>query len=150
MKAKRISGTVVAIGINDSNIKLCEVAFKGEVLNVFKTVTIKTPEFSYEDGIVKDFPAIVKALNDAFKENNITTKNVVFSVSSSKILSKEVVVPALKSEKSVLSLVTANSGEYFPVSTEDCVYSYSLLDEFVEEENGKQVKKTIGIYTILC
>ena len=141
MKAKKISGKVVAIGINDSNIKLCEVAFKGEVLNVFKTVTIKTPEFSYEDGIVKDFPAIVKALNDAFKENNITTKNVVFSVSSSKILSKEVVVPALKSEKSVLSLVTANSGEYFPVSTEDCVYSYSLLDEFVEEENGKQVKK---------
>jgi hypothetical protein len=40
MKAKRISGKVVAIGINDSNIKLCEVAFKGEVLNVFKTVTI--------------------------------------------------------------------------------------------------------------
>ncbi len=141
MKAKRISGKVVTIGINDSNIKLCEVSFKGEVLNVFKTITIKTPEFSYEDGIVKDFPAIVKALNDAFKENNITTKNVVFSVSSSKILSKEVVIPALTSEKSILSLVTANSGEYFPVSTEDCVYSYSFLDDFVEEENGKQVKK---------
>ncbi len=141
MKAKRISGKVVAIGINDSNIKLCEVAFKGEVLNVFKSVTVKTPEFSYEDGIVKDFAAIVKVLNDAFKENKITTKNVVFSVSSSKILSKEVVIPALASEKRILSLVTANSGEYFPVSTEDCVYSYSLLDEFVEEENGKQVKK---------
>lgn len=141
MKARKISGRVVAISINDSNINLCEVAFKGDVLKVFKTVEIKTPEFSYEDGIIKDYPAIVKALNDAFKEHQIKTKRVVFSVSSSKILSKEVVIPALKGDKKILSLVTANSGEYFPVSTDDCVYSYTLLDEFTEEENGSQVKK---------
>ncbi len=141
MKAKRISGKLVAIGIDDSNIKLCEVAFKGGELNVFKSISVKTPEFSYEDGIIKDFPAIVRAINEAFKENQIKTKRVVFSVSSSKILSKEVVIPALSSGKRILSLVTANSGEYFPVSTEDCVYSYSLLDEFTEEDNGKTVKK---------
>lgn len=141
MKSSKINGRVVAISISDSNISLCEVAFKGEVLKVYKTVELKTPEFSYEDGIIKDYPALVKALNDAFKENNLKTKRVIFSVASSKILSKEVVIPALSSERRILSLVTANSGEYFPVSTEDCVYAYSLLDEFTEEENGKPVKK---------
>ncbi len=141
MKARKISGKVVAISINESNINLCEVAFKGEVLKVFKCLELKTPEFSYEDGIIKDYTSIVKVLNDAFKEHSISTKRVVFSVASSKILSKEVVIPSLSSEKRILSLVTANSGEYFPVSTEDCVYSYTLLDEFTEEENGKEVKK---------
>ncbi|MBE6648162.1 MAG: hypothetical protein E7614_01425 [Ruminococcaceae bacterium] len=141
MKARKFSGKVVTIAINDSNINLCEVAFKGEVLKVFKSIDLKTPEFSFEDGIIKDYPAIVKALNDAFNENQIKTKRVVFSVSSSKILSKEIIIPALGSHSRILSLVTANSGEYFPVSTEDCVYSYSLLDEFEEEENGASVKK---------
>lgn len=141
MKARKISGRVVAISISDSNINLCEVAFKGEVLKVYKSLDLKTPEFSYEDGIIKDYAAIVKTLNEAFKEHQIKTRRVVFSVASSKILSKEVVIPALKNEKRILSLVTANSGEYFPVSTEDCVYSYSLLDEFTEEENGAPVKK---------
>ncbi len=141
MKARKISGKVVAISISDSNINLCEVGFKGEVLKVYKSIDIKTPEFSYEDGIIKDYAAIVKALNEAFKEHQIKTRRVVFSVASSKILSKEVIIPALSSEKRILSLVTANSGEYFPVSTEDCVYSYSLLDEFTEEENESTVKK---------
>lgn len=141
MNTRKISGKVVSIAINDSFINVCEVGFKGDVLKVYKSLEIKTPEFSFEDGIIKDFAAIVKALNDSFKENNITNKRVVFSVSSSKILSKEVVIPALSSSNRILSLVTANSGEYFPVSTEDCVYSYSLLEEFTEEENGTQVKK---------
>ncbi len=141
MNTRKISGKVVSIAINDSFINVCEVGFKGDVLKVYKSLEVKTPEFSFEDGIIKDFAAIVKALNDLFKENNITNKRVVFSVSSSKILSKEVVIPALSSSNRILSLVTANSGEYFPVSTEDCVYSYSLLEEFTEEENGTQVKK---------
>lgn len=141
MKASKISGKVVAISISESNINLCEVSFKGDVLKVHKSVDLKTPEFSYEDGIIKDYAALVKALNEAFREHDIRTKRVVFSVASSKILSKEVVIPALSSPKRILSLVTANSGEYFPVSTEDCVYSYSLLDEFSEEENGALVKK---------
>ncbi len=141
MNTRKISGKVLSIAINDSFINICEVGFKGDILKVYKSFETKTPEFSYEDGIIKDYAAIVKALNEAFKENNITNKRVVFSVSSSKILTKEVVVPALGSSKKILSLVTANSGEYFPVSTEDCVYSYSLLEEFTEEENGKPVKK---------
>ena len=141
MKVRKISGRIVAIAIDDSNIKLCEVAFKGDTLNVYKNLSVKTPEFSFEDGIIKDYAAIVKTINEAFKENNIKTRRVSFSVQSSKILSKEVVIPALSSKKRILSLVTANSGEYFPVSTEDCVYSYSLLDEFTEEEDGKSIKK---------
>ncbi len=141
MNTRKISGKVLSIAINDSFINICEVGFKGEVLKVYKSFEVKTPEFSYEDGIIKDYAAIAKALNDAFKENNVTNKRVIFSVSSSKILTKEVVIPALGSSSRILSLVTANSGEYFPVSTEDCVYSYTLLDEFTEEENGKPVKK---------
>ena len=31
---------------------------------IAKTITIKTPEFSYEDGIIKDYAALVKALNE--------------------------------------------------------------------------------------
>ena len=94
MKASKISGKVVAISIGESNINLCEVAFKGDVLKVYKSVELKTPEFSYEDGIIKDYAALVKALNEAFREYDIRTRRVVFSVASSKILSKEVVIPA--------------------------------------------------------
>ena len=90
MNTRKISGKVVSIAINDSFINVCEVGFKGEVLKVYKSLEIKTPEFSFEDGIIKDYAAIVKALNESFKENNITNKRVVFSVSSSKILSKEI------------------------------------------------------------
>ena len=39
-----------------------------------------------------------------------------------------------------MSLIKANAGEYFPVATEDCVYAYTILDEFETENDGKKQK----------
>ena len=150
MNDKRLPSRFLLINVDTATIKICDVSMKKEVVYVYSAITIPTPEFSFEDGVLKDFPNVVRAINDALKLNGIKTKDVIFTISSSKVLTKEVTIPYIKSEQKILSLIASNANEYFPVSTEDCVYSYSVLEEFQVDVDGKMQKQMrIMAYAIM-
>ena len=140
MSKQKLPAKFLVINVDSDVIKICHVSKKKDSVTVHEAITVKTPEFSYEDGVLKDLPNIVKAIHEALGKSKIKTRDVVFSISSTKVLTKEVTVPYMSGDDKIMSLIRANAGEYFPVATEDCVYAYSVLETFDTENDGKKQK----------
>jgi len=133
-KARKLS-----ITINNEYIKICEISKIGKLITVHKAVTVPTPEKSYSDGMIKDIDSLAKTIKVALEDNKITTSNVVFSVTSTKIATKEVEIPNVKNNK-ITDIINTNATEHFPVNIEEYIIQYSVLEHLVNDENKIKVQ----------
>ena len=130
---------ILSITINNEYIKLCEMTKNGKLIIVHKAVTIPTPERSYSDGMIKDRGALAKIIKVALDDNRVTTSNVVFSLASTKIAIKEVIIPNVKNNK-IPDIINTNATEYFPVNIEEYIIQYSVLERLINDENKIKVQ----------
>lgn len=135
-----MASKVLTLEINNELIKLCEVSHQGmKNITVNRAVTIPTPEGSVDDGIIKNVQAVSEAIKLALTENLINSKDVIMTILSTKIASKEAVLPNVKLSK-VGDMVRANASEYFPVSNiEEYTLTHTVL-ETVEVEKEKNIR----------
>lgn len=131
-------GTLVSIVINNEFIKICEASKTGKSITLHKAIVVPTPVGSYNDGNIRDRGALVKAIKVAFDNYRITTTDVIFSVASSRIATKDVVIPNVK-PKQIAGVVNANATEYFPVNIEEHIIQYSVIAK-IEEEGVTKLK----------
>ncbi len=134
------SNKVLTIDITNESITIVEVTpsvKKGT--QVHNALIFETPEDSYEDGNIKDNAKIASAIREQLDANGITNKNVIFILTSTKVVNREVLIPEVKENK-VKGIVNANASEYFPVNIEDYVVSHSILDHVVGDDKAKQLK----------
>lgn len=134
------SNKVLTVEITNENITIIEVtpSMKKQT-NVHNVLIFETPEDAYEDGNLKDIDRIASAIREQLDANGINNKNVIFILSSSKVVNREVLIPDMKENK-VKGMVAANASEYFPVNIEDYVVSHSILEHVVEDDKSKQLK----------
>lgn len=134
------SNKVLTVEITNESITIIEVtpSIKKQT-NVHNALIFETPDDAYEDGAIKDADRIASAIREQLDANGITNKNVIFILSSSKVVNREVLIPEVKENK-VKGIVAANASEYFPVNIEDYVVSHSILEHVVDEEKNKQIK----------
>lgn len=134
------SNKVLTVDITNESITIVEVtpsAKKGTT--VHNALIFETPEDSYEDGNIKDTAKIAAAIKEQLSANGITNKNVIFILTSTKVVNREVLIPDVKENK-VKGIVSANATEYFPVNIEDYVVSHSILDRVIGDNGAKQLK----------
>lgn len=133
-------GKVLTIEIGNDLIKLAEVTYSKNSFVVHKAITVNTPDMAVHDGHVRNLAKVEQALFEAFSQNDIHTKDVIFTITPGRVMSREVAVPYLKDRTKVLSMIRANASEYFPVDTSDCVYAYTVLDVIAADKKNKQMK----------
>ena len=134
------SNKVLTVEITNESITIIEVSpsIKKQT-NVHNALIFETPEDAYEDGALRDVEKLASAIREQLDANGITNKNVIFILSSSKAVNREVLIPEVKENK-VKGIVDANASEYFPVNIEDYVVSHSILEHVVNEDKSKQLK----------
>ncbi|MDE5864025.1 MAG: pilus assembly protein PilM [Lachnospiraceae bacterium] len=134
------SNKVLTVEITNESITVIEVtpSIKKQT-NVHNALIFETPEDAYEDGALKDVDRIARVIREQLDANGITNKNVIFILSSSKVVNREVLIPEVKENK-VKGIVDANASEYFPVNIEDYVVSHSILEHVVDDDKSKQLK----------
>ncbi|MCR5251213.1 MAG: pilus assembly protein PilM [Lachnospiraceae bacterium] len=99
---------------------------------------IPTPAGSYNDGYIVDVSSVAEAIRTAIFGRGFTAKDVIFTIASKKIASKEVEINYFKNTKKLGQVLQANSGEYFPMSgSGDYLFAYSILDDYMTEEGRK-------------
>lgn len=129
----------LTVNFNNEFAKVCEVTKTNKGLIVHKVFSIPIPARAYRDGIIRDRNAIAKELTVLLQKQGITTTNVIFTLSSSKIATKEVIIPFVPKKK-IASIIKMNATEYFPVNIEEYVIESSTL-EVVENPDNKKDKK---------
>lgn len=135
---------VLSIEISYPVTKVAEVDFKTKKSKVYQCFGIPTPKEAFDDGFLLDIEQFSKTIKDELDSRAIKTKQVVFTVASSRIANREVMIPAVNIKK-VGDLIKANSSDYFPVELSDYEIAYKIIDT-IESEDAKQHK--VSVYAI--
>ena len=129
-----MAAKVISIEIGYLLTRVCEVDYKAKTHKVYKYFTIPTSEGVINDGVLSVTPEYTEALKAALTENKMNAKQVVFTVTSGRIASREVVIPLVK-ESRIADVVNANAADYFPVDLSLYRFAYTVLG-LVEDAKG--------------
>lgn len=125
---------VVSIEIGYTFIKLCEMDYKVKTPRVYRFAMVPTPLNVIEDGYLKESAGLRTAIKEALYRNKIKTKRAVFTVASSKIINREVMLPPVKPNM-MESMIKANLKDYFPIDLSDHEISHVVLETFKDGDN---------------
>ncbi len=128
---------ILTIEVGSQQTRVCEMDYASKNPHVYKTLTFDTPEGAVEDGFINDTSRFAIAMRDALDRERVTTKDVVFTISSSKIANREVTIPMVKDSK-IMQVVQASASEYFPVDISDYVISYTVQQR-INTKTDKQL-----------
>lgn len=127
----------VSIEISQVVTKICEVDSNAKNPKVYKSFMIPTPKEMITDGMLQQDENYVTALREALAANKIKAKKVIFSITSTRIASREVTIPYVKENK-IEKVVNAQAEEYFPVDLSDYKVTYSLLGTTVDDKGNQR------------
>lgn len=134
-----MAGKVISIEIGYSLTRVCEVDYKSKAHKVYEHFTLPTPEGVINDGILNLSTEYISSLKDAITQHKLKTKQVLFTLTSTKIASREVVIPFVK-ENRIMDVVNANASDYFPVDLSQYQLAYTVLGVLGEPKTGQQYK----------
>lgn len=134
-----MAAKAISIEIGYLLTRVCEVDYKTKSHKIYKSFTIPTHEGMINDGVLTISPEFVENLKSALAANRIKAKQVVFTITSSRIASREVVIPFVK-ENRIADVVNANATDYFPVDLSQYQLAYSILGTLGETKNAQQYK----------
>ena len=133
-----MANRVLCIEIGNRMTHVVETDFKVKEPKIYKSFSFQTPDNLFKEETLADVLPFKERLDAGLEEHKIKTRKAVFVLASSRIASRDVVIPHVK-ENRIRTLLYANSAEYFPVDLEKYQFSYRLLDE-VEEESEQKYK----------
>jgi Tfp pilus assembly PilM family ATPase len=131
---------VLSIEITDKITRVCFESYNKKTTTVFKSISFTNPEGTVDDGFVTDRGVYGSFLKEQLALEKLKCKDVVFVISSAKIMTREAVIADMKPEN-IVPFITENREEYFPMDTSDFVFTYNLL-----EKNKAEKTMRIMIY----
>ena len=134
-----MAGKVISIEIGYSLTRVCETDYKAKIHRIYKNFSILTPEGVINDGALMITPEYVENMKAALAENKMKSKQVVFTITSAKIASREVVIPFVKDNR-IADVINANASDYFPVDLSQYQLAYSILGVLGETKGNQQYK----------
>lgn len=129
---------VISIEAGVQWTKVALVDYRKKNPPVHEAFAFQTPEHAVEDGYIRDKDVFAKALKEELARRQIHEKEVVFTLSSSKVITREVVIPFVKDNK-IKGIIDAQVRDYFPMDVSKYTISYSKMD-VIEEDGKKQLK----------
>ena len=129
-----MNNRVLSIEIGNSFTKICEMDYKVKKPKVYKVLTVETPEGIVVDGMLQPTQEYADHLVNALGTNGIRTKKVLFTISSTRVASREVQIPNVKANK-IEALVKTNASDYFPVDLTQYEIGHYLAGGLAD--NGK-------------
>lgn len=128
--------TVVSIEIGLTQTRMLEIDMGKKTRRVKRALVMDTPENTIDDGYISEAAAFAERINMQMQSAGIKTKDVIFTISSNKVISREVTVTAIK-EKMLKNIVMAEANDYFPMDVSDHVIVYSIIGR---DEKAKQYR----------
>ncbi len=133
--------SVIGVDIGASAIKIVQLKYEGGKAVIETYGSISTAPFA--EGVVGQVVAmpeesLVKAMEDLFKEANITTRNSAMSIPASASLVFLVELPGVVAEKDVPSIIYNEARRYIPVPITEVSIDWWLvpkrpLDELTDD-----------------
>ncbi|WP_034429841.1 type IV pilus assembly protein PilM, partial [Caldisalinibacter kiritimatiensis] len=129
---------VISVDLGNAYTKIIEGKQIRDTVLVNQAIKIKTPDNSVENGKLINKEKIKNFLNNVIKENKIKSKKVVFTIQSTSVITREMILPYAKPNE-LENIVKNEVEQYLPIMLDDYVIQFMILDE-IKEERNKQLK----------
>lgn len=127
---------VISVELGPIKTRICEVDYKKKTPRIYNCITFDTPGGSYQDGYILNKDALAAAIEENIKNVGIKSKRLVFSLMSTKIANREVLIPQVKKER-IQDVVMANVEQYFPMDITEHAITYSVLEKLSIDNERK-------------
>ena len=124
---------LLAVEINDDNIKIMEGSKKGNTLNVYKCVCVSVPINSIKDGKILSIDVIKEIIKKALLVNFIKTKRTIFIINSNSVITRKIELPYLKSNKETKSMINFKLQELMAADLNQYKIMYKTTEIFASE-----------------
>lgn len=118
---------VVSIEVTDLTTRVIEMGFGKKDQTIYKAVIFDTPAHTVNDGVIENPDVYGKELASKLKEAGIHSKDCIFSLASSKVISREVTTADLKDEQ-IPDFIESQKGEYFPMDTTGFILVHRIIE----------------------
>lgn len=124
---------VLSIEIGQGLTRVVEMDYKAKNPKIYNCFTFETPKDVIDDGMVQKSDAFTAVMKAECEKRGIKTKDVVFSVNSTKIARRVISIPLVK-EKQIQELITTSASDYFPVDMTHYHLAYSIMEKINTKE----------------
>lgn len=131
---------VIVVRVGAKTIRIVHMDNNQTNPTVYGCVRVPTPQGAVVDGEVKNIIDVSRRIKQACMEKGITTKDVIFSLVSSKIANRETTIPFVKDNK-IQGLVMAKVDDMFPIDKDRYIFSYVKQGEGRSAEEGEHVSE---------
>ena len=132
---------ILSIEVEASQVRVAEIEVRGKKGRIFNCFCIPAPQGAVEDGQIRDTKSLAEVLREELSQRKIKTKKVYFATGSTRIASREVRIPFVKTNR-IQSIIEATATDYFPIDVTKYILSYSVTDvETQKSEDGKEETK---------
>ena len=142
---------VLSIVVGNEFTKICEVSYrknyKNKGIRVYKSISFPTPKDTIDDGYIRNKHVFSEELRYQLRAGNFKTDKVIFSIQSSKIANREVIIPPVN-ESRIMDIVRTGAVEYFPIDIKDYILSYSILERKTSDWKERILQKKKSNQTI--
>jgi len=117
---------VLSVEIGQVLTKVCEIERGGKAPKILNSFVFETPENMLGDAGVILNEQFITEFKRLSAEKGMKSKKVIFTVISSRIATREAVIPYVKANR-IQDIVRANLSEYFPVNPALYMFSHSVI-----------------------
>lgn len=129
---------VIVVRVGSKTIRIVHMDNSPVNPTVYGCVRVPTPQGAVVDGEVKNIIDVSRRIKQACHEKGITTRDVIFSLASSKIANRETTIPFVKDSK-IQEIVEAKVDDMFPIDKERYIFSYVKQGEGRNAEENETV-----------
>jgi len=134
-----MAGKVLSVEVGSYLTKICEIDYKTKKAKLYNYFIIETPRGTLEDGILTVNEVFVNYIKKELGERKISTKKIAFTISSSKIASREVLIPFVK-ENRIMDLIRTNAANYFPIDITKYQFTHNIVRIETDDKGIKQYR----------
>lgn len=135
---------VLSVVIGPECTKVCEVSYvkkyKNKSIRVYGSITFPNPPDTIEDGYIKDIELFGAELGKQLKLGDLKADKVIFTISSSKIINRSILLPAA-GKKKLTDIIAGEASEYLQTDTRGYLFSCSVPEGFSGRRMKAQEKK---------
>lgn len=133
---------LLALQIDNGVTQIAELRMRAKSISVIQSFSVLTPAGTVEDdGTLVATESFAALLREQIRAHGIKTDRGVFCVNSDRIISREITIPNIQRNK-ILTLITTNSQDYFPVDVSNYKLDYSVQEQIVE--NGTKMLRVLA------
>ena len=113
---------VIVVRIGTNEVQIVHMEHTANYPTVYGCVRFPTPENAVKDGMIIEVTELATCIRKACADKGIRTKDVIFTVASGKIASRETSVPIAKKKMKIQPLVMAKVSDLFPIDVEKYIF----------------------------